>query len=165
MIDYRYFPNWSCGKESIIKVFIANTLFIDPFPWGLNDRSINTRQSLPLHWMLITFKEFAAIHFPLNTQYTWLKSYKHSYNLKFTRLRVSNYIPVFDCIRYELKNEKIEFSCLVWTSNWQTILLTLQKTKYQTKLCCTYGLLLFLNCMRLGNSDSCSSIHTSFNLT
>lgn len=32
LIDYR-FPFWSCGKESIEKMFVANTLFIDSFPW------------------------------------------------------------------------------------------------------------------------------------
>ena len=32
MIDYRYSSTWSYGKESIIKVFAANILFIDPIP-------------------------------------------------------------------------------------------------------------------------------------
>ena len=41
MIDHRYIPIWSYGNESIIQVFVASNLFIDPFPYvKMADQSI-----------------------------------------------------------------------------------------------------------------------------
>ena len=76
MIDHRYFRIWSYGKESIIKVFVANTLFTDPFSYVLMaDKSIYCKA--PGSMSCGVAREYS--HDWLVVESSWMSLVEHSF--------------------------------------------------------------------------------------